>query len=54
MVLGLSTIWLGSCGGSSSSSNKDPGTPAGTYSITVTGTSGSLTSTTSFQLVVVQ
>lgn len=54
MVLGGSTIWLGSCGGSSSSSNKDPGTPAGTYSITVTGTSGSLTSSTSFQLVVVQ
>jgi len=54
MVLGLSTIWLGSCGGSSSSSHKDPGTPAGTYNITVTGTSGSLTSSTTFQLVVVQ
>jgi subtilase family serine protease len=54
MILGLSTIWLGSCGGSSSGSHKDPGTPAGTYSITVTGTSGSLTSSTTFQLVVVQ
>ena len=37
MVLGFSTMWLGSCGGSSSST-KDPGTPTGTYSITVTGT----------------
>jgi subtilase family serine protease len=52
MVLGCSTMWLGSCGGSSSSSTKDPGTPTGTYSITITGTSGSLTSLTTFQLVV--
>jgi len=52
IVLGTSTLWLGSCGGSSHS-NKDPGTPAGTYSVTITGTSGSLTSSTSFQLVVV-
>jgi subtilase family serine protease len=37
IVLGFSTMWLGSCGGSSSST-KDPGTPTGTYSITVTGT----------------
>ncbi len=53
MMLGFSTIWLGSCGGSSSSSRKDPGTPTGSYTITVTGTSGSLTSQTSFTLVVV-
>ena len=53
MVLGFSTIWLGSCGGSSSSSTKDPGTPTGSYTITVTGTSGSLTRQTSFTLVVV-
>lgn len=37
MVLGMSTMWLGSCGGSSHST-KDPGTPTGTHSITVTGT----------------
>jgi hypothetical protein len=54
MVLGFSTIWLGSCGGSSSSSKKDPGTPTGSYTITVTGTSGSLTSSATFTLVVVQ
>jgi hypothetical protein len=53
IVLGFSTIWLGSCGGSSSSSTKDPGTPTGSYTITVTGTSGSLTRQTSFTLVVV-
>ena len=53
MVLGFSTLWLGSCGGSSSGP-KDPGTPTGSYSITVKGTSGSLTRQTTFQLVVVQ
>jgi len=52
MVLGFSTIWLGSCGGSSSGP-KDPGTPTGSYTITVKGTSGSLTRQTTFQLVVV-
>ena len=52
MVLGLSTIWLGSCGGSSHGT-KDPGTPTGSYTIMVTGTSGSLTSSASFTLVVV-
>ncbi|MGZ4733311.1 MAG: S53 family peptidase [Terriglobales bacterium] len=53
MVLGFSTIWLGSCGGSKSGP-KDPGTPVGSYTITVTGTSGSLTRQTSFTLVVVK
>jgi len=53
MVLGFSTVWLGSCGGSSGGP-KDPGTPTGSYTITVTGTSGSLTRQTSFTLVVVK
>jgi hypothetical protein len=53
MVLGFSTIWLGSCGGSSSGP-KDPGTPTGTYTITVTGTSGSLTRQTNITLIVVK
>jgi subtilase family serine protease len=51
VVMGFSTLWLASCGGSSSSA-KDPGTPKGTYTITVTGTSGTTTATTTFQLVV--
>jgi subtilase family serine protease len=53
MVLGFSTVWLGSCGGSSSGT-KDPGTPTGSYTIMITGTSGALTSSASFQLVVVK
>jgi hypothetical protein len=53
MALGFSTMWLGSCGGSNHGP-KDPGTPTGSYTITVTGTSGSLTRQTSFTLVVVK
>jgi hypothetical protein len=41
VVLGLSTMWLGSCGGSSGgSSTSNPGTPAGTYNITIGATTG--------------
>jgi subtilase family serine protease len=36
MVLSFSTLWVASCGGSSGT--KDPGTPTGTYNITITGT----------------
>jgi hypothetical protein len=50
LILGFSTLGLGSCGGTSR--NSIPGTPKGTYTITVTGTSGSSTSTATFQLVV--
>jgi subtilase family serine protease len=56
MVLGFSTMWLGSCGGSSSST-KDPGTPTGTYSITVIGAAtvngAPVSRQTTIQLVVV-
>lgn len=56
MALGFSTMWLGSCGGSSSST-KDPGTPTGTYSITVSGAAtvngAPVTRQTTIQLVVV-
>jgi hypothetical protein len=53
-VLGASTLWMASCGGSSGggSGTTNPGTPKGTYNITVTGTSGSATSTATFQLIV--
>jgi hypothetical protein len=41
VVLGCSTMWMSSCGGSSGGSvGKNPGTPAGTYSVTVTATTG--------------
>ena len=39
VVLGFSTLWLGACGGSNSS-QKNPGTPAGTYPIVVNATTG--------------
>jgi hypothetical protein len=41
VVLGFSTLWLGACGGgSTNTSPKNPGTPAGTYTITVSATTG--------------
>jgi len=49
-------LFLTACGGGSSSSNgggSTGGTPAGTYTVTVTGTSGSLTApSTTFTLTV--
>ena len=52
-LLGLSTLWLPSCGGSSGGNNSNPGTPKGTYTITVNATSpGAPTVTKTFQLVV--
>jgi hypothetical protein len=45
MFLGLSTLWLGSCGGSSKSSTgpsslQNGGTPPGNYTVTLNGTTG--------------
>jgi hypothetical protein len=40
------------CGGGSSSPRHNPGTPAGTYTITVTGTSGTIARSTNVQLTV--
>ncbi len=39
VVLGFSTLWMGSCGGSNGST-RNPGTPAGSYSILVTASTG--------------
>ena len=59
VVLGFSTLWLGSCGGSSTNTNpKNPGTPTGTYTVTIGATTGGANPVTNsnvpftFQLVV--
>ncbi len=51
VALGFSTLWLASCGGSSNT-NATGGTTKGNYTITVKGTSGTATSSSTFQLVV--
>ncbi len=43
VVLGFSTLWLSACGGSSNSSQKNPGTPAGSYSVVVNATTATPT-----------
>jgi subtilase family serine protease len=53
-VLGFSTLWLSSCGGSSNT-QKNPGTPPGSYKMTVNATTGGaspLTSSASFTVTV--
>ncbi len=42
VVLGFSTLWLGSCGGGggTNTSPANPGTPAGSYTVTISATSG--------------
>lgn len=50
MVLGFSTMWLGSCGGSNNSSQGNPGTPKGNYTITVSGNGNGATQTATFTL----
>jgi hypothetical protein len=42
LVMGFSTMWLASCGGSSGG-NSNKGTPVGPYQITVSATSGGAT-----------
>jgi hypothetical protein len=40
VVLGCSTLWLGACGGSSNNVQKNPGTPVGSYAVTISATTG--------------
>ncbi len=42
VVLGFSTLWLGSCGGGggTNTSPTNPGTPAGSYTVTISATTG--------------
>lgn len=52
-LLVFSMLWMASCGGSSGSGNKNPGTPVGQYKITVNATTGGaspLTGQTMFTL----
>jgi hypothetical protein len=43
VILGCSMLWMPACGGGGSSGGQsNPGTPAGTSSLTVTATSGTL------------
>jgi subtilase family serine protease len=54
VVLGCSTLWLGACS-NSSSGTKNPGTPTGTYTLTVSATTGGafpISNTTTVQLTV--
>jgi len=57
VVLGISTLWLGACGGSGSGGGgtSNPGTPAGSYVVNISATTGGaspITKTTSFMLTV--
>jgi len=53
LAIGFSTMWLASCGGSNSGSNSNPGTPKGSYTITVNATTNGanpVTASTTFML----
>jgi hypothetical protein len=55
VALGFSTLWLSSCGGSSSGGNSNPGTPQGTSTVVINATTGGsspITATSSVTLTV--
>jgi hypothetical protein len=52
LLVVLALAWSAGCGGGSSSPHTIPGTPSGTYTTTVTATSGSLIHNTTAQVVV--
>ena len=52
MVLLAAIVTVPACGGGSQSHHRDPGTPPGTYTVTVTATAGALSQQGSFTLVI--
>ena len=52
MLLFAIVVLIASCGGGSSSGHTDPGTPAGTYTVNLTATSGSVSVPASFSVTV--
>jgi hypothetical protein len=40
VVLGCSTLWLSACGGGGSNTQKNPGTPPGSYAVNINATTG--------------
>jgi subtilase family serine protease len=55
LVLGVSTLWIASCGGTNGSGTKNAGTPTGQYSVVVNATTGGaapITSSVQFTLAV--
>ena len=53
IVIFAFSVWLGGCGGGSAASDpSDPGTPAGAYALTLTGTSTNTTAQVTLNLTV--
>jgi pseudomonalisin len=51
-ILAVSTLWMPACGGSSTSTPSNPGTPTGNSPVTVTATAGSLSHSVQITLAV--
>ena len=57
VALTFSTLWMAACGNTATASNKDPGTPTGSYTLTISATTGGatpVTGSTKMTLVVVK
>jgi hypothetical protein len=52
LTVSLACVGCGGSGGSGGGATTDPGTPAGSYTVTITGTSGSVSHTTTLNLTI--